>query len=714
MTLRDSLRALVTFQPAPLPLRPGDALDAAGPIETYALAAQAMPALTVPRATWPTWDPQRAAVTGYQRLALIYRCVTIVAYALGTAPVRVIDEANDGEPVEGHPLTLLMRRPNPLMDAAGFWSAVGVRAAVAGFCVVEKERDRLGTVIGLWPLQSAWLKAKQRRDGRYDWDYHVPGVTEPFRLTAEDTLVFTWADTPSGSPYGIGPLEACLRETAVSNELRDHVKRTLEVGAVPMYGLVPEPDARRLTQPEVDALLDAFVARRMGLANAARPVYLQAIKDIKRLGLDFNELAYVELHDLAELGIVQAFGIPASVAQIRVGLEHSDSRANAEVDEAKLYRQTIIPLWARFDGVLSLGLLPEFAGDGSSLALAFDTSDIQALQEDRNAKAPWVIQAFAAGILTQHMALRELAIPPPETDDFYVRGIAVEAIPADAPIPEPPPVPATPSPTMPPPPAMPAGEDAQLARLAATTRGRGSAGRYARAADHRTLIRRVADAREPSIRAYFRDLGARVLRGGLAGDGPAETYALADIDWAAEEAELERILTRLVQLAGDAAYGAINGELGTGISFDLANPHLDQVRGHFRQEITGIVESSREQIQEIATRGAIEGKSVDQIADDLRETFTRWGTGRARTVARTASAYAYNSASVIGYRETGLVDRAQLFDNAEHATDPQPPTNTTCADRDGMIVPLDATDAYIASMHPNCIMAVAGVLIGED
>lgn len=413
----------------------------------------------------------------------------------------------------------------------------------------------------------------------------------------------------------MGPFEACLREIAISNEMRDFLKRMMETGAVPMYGLVPDPEAKKLSQTEIEALLDAFVARRGGLANATRPAYMQAIKEIVRLGFDMNELAYVELHDLSELAIIQAFGIPASVAQIRVGLEHSDSRANAEVDEAKLYRQTIIPLWTRFDGVLSLDLLAEYPGS-ERLAIEFDTSDIEALQEDRNAKAPWVIQAFGASLLSQHMALRELGIPVPDTDDFYIRSFTVEVVPVDQPIPKPEPVQVPPAQEPPP----------QLKALSATTRGRGYAGRYAKAMNSRKLIRRVADAREPSIRAFFRAQGQRLvpkLRQGLATSGPAERYDAA-IDWAAEEAELDRLLTKLYQLAGDTAYGAISEQLGVDLDFDLANPNLDQARELLAQRVTEVTDETRSVIQDVITRAGQDGKTTDEIAAELEQTFNGW------------------------------------------------------------------------------------------
>jgi len=710
MGIFDGIRSIVRYEPVvPAPLAHASApttLDAVGPVEAFALAAQAMPPIGQTKPTWPKWDPERAANIGYNRLALVYRCANIIAHALGTAKVRVVDEAKDGEHVDDHPMRVLMKRPNPLMDEAAFWSAIGIRTAMAGFCVVEKERDRLGNVIGLWPLQSAWLKAKKRRDGRHDWEYRVPRIPAPFELRAEDVLVFTWADTPDGSAYGMGPLEACLREIAISNEMRDFLKRMMETGAVPMYGLVPDPEAKKLTQTEIEALLDAFVARRGGLANATRPAYMQAIKEIVRLGFDMNELAYVDLHDLSELAIVQAFGIPASVAQIRVGLQHSDSRANAEVDEAKLYRQTIIPLWTRFDGVLSLDLLAEFPGS-ERLALEFDTSDIEALQDDRNAKAPWVIQAFGAGILSQHMALRELGIPVPKTDDYYSRSFAVEVVPVDQPIPEPEPA-QTPPPAQEPPP--------QLKALSATTRGRGYAGRYAKAVNSRKLIRKVANTREPSIRAFFRAQGQRLvpkLRQGLATTGPSERYDAA-IDWAAEEAELDRILTKLYQLAGDTAYGAINEQLGVDLDFDLANPNLDQARELLAQRVTEVTDETRSVIQDVITRAGQEGKTTDEIAAELEQTFNGWTGSRAQTIARTESMASFGYASAAGYRESGVVDRIQCFDNPDHNDDYGAEDGLSCADRNGLIAPLEDAELHVRSEHPNGSLSIAPVLTGEE
>jgi hypothetical protein len=146
----------------------------------------------------------------------------------------------------------------------------------------------------------------------------------------------------------------------------------------------------------------------------------------------------------------------------------------------------------------------------------------------------------------------------------------------------------------------------------------------------------------------------------------------------------------------------------------LAHPNLTDVRHLLAERVTGINAESQRVIQNVVTDALGRGVSMDELAAELKGQFATWSDGRAMTIARTESAFAYSSASVVGYRQSGLIDRIMMFDNSAHDTDPQPPTMTTCADRDGRVVGLDEADAYIQSAHPNCVLAVSGILVGES
>jgi HK97 family phage portal protein len=757
MTAWQTLRSIITFggyQPPPMEQRAAQYGGIVTP--TWSVGKPVYPDRTI-----DTYQ------TEYAKLALIFRLTGIVANAVGAAPVRVYAEDSEGGEKElpEHPMRQLMQRPNPQMRESRFLATVSMIATVAGFCLIEKERSPGGRVTGLWTLRSDWAKPIPRRNAPPDWEYTIPG-NRPITMPASDILHITYADRPDGSPFGLGALEVVLREVGMLNVMTDFLKAFFDHGAMPVIGLVPR-EGWSGRQEDADLIKETWRRRYGGLLNSVDPAILKDITDVKRLSFDFNELAYVDLRNIDDLALCQAFGVPPILAGTMFGLERS-TFANYGEARRSFYEDTIAPFWSRMDDVLTLGLLSEFEPPESRIMLQFDTSKIPALQEDRNAKFAALNPVFLGGGIPASVYCAELDLPIPK-EDFYLRGMVQDAIPADDPLNKR--KPPEPKVLVQPPKALPATtsdeedenrsirgilrtsgggkhryefivlhpDDDEARSLAIireyraggwitdtatgqkimvrTSRNIGpSEFRASVAVINRRTVERIARTATPWIAGYFRALGERVLGSMRSSDGPAETRVIEPaLSWDEEADELARVLRRLYALAGETAFAQIGEQFGvTGLSFDLANPNLVNVRGHFAQEIEWLITESREQIQAITNKALIEGASIDDLRATLQETFTRWSDNRATTIARTSSAYAYNSASVIGYRESGVVDRSQLFDNSAHDTDPQAPTFTTCADRDGMIVPLDEVDRYIASMHPNCIMAVAGVLIGED
>jgi HK97 family phage portal protein len=727
-----------------------------GPLETWAAtpdldvrsAGAAIIPYTAGKPTWPKRDVAVFAEQGYERLALVFRCVQVLAASAAAAPMKVYDEATDDE-LPDHPLRQLLRRPNPGMWESRYWSFVTMCVSVAGFCVVEKERADGGRVVNLNPLRPDWCRPVPRDQAPPDWEYRVPGYREPFRLEADDVLVYTYADTPDRWPCGIGPLEVLLREVGQLNAMSDFLKSFFDHGTVPIFGIIPDvPPGAVFGQKEADALKAAWVQRTGGLNKANEPAVLASVKDVKRLGFDFNELAWVDLRDLSDLAICQAFGIHPAMVGARVGLEHSDSRANAAEARKGFYEDTVVPLWDRLDGVTTLGLLPEFDAR-PNVALRFDSSDIPALQEDRNARAAWVVQATLGGAMSVHRMHLELGLPEPEGDDYYLRSIAQSAVPASDPMdeerPRPTP-PAFPPPNQPPPDEGDEDDDQRSAILWAGTNGdaplsgwakrhgldappiwhaivlngHGPAERRAAIGRHnRAMIGRVADRAAPHYRAFFRAQGRRIAEAAvrssaavLVPSGGIQRRDLSEVDWDEEERRLLQVLTRNHQLAGETAFAAVNDALSTSISFDLANPNVRNVLDRLALRVVDINNQTRQDVARVVGEALDEGTTVPDLAKRLRGLFEETYANRSVTIARTESMTAYGEASVLGYRETGLVDRVELLDNPAHDTDPGS-DGLTCAQRNGLVVPLDRASVHIEAEHPNGTLAVAPVLTGE-
>lgn len=73
----------------------------------------------------------------------------------------------------------------------------------------------------------------------------------------------------------------------------------------------------------------------------------------------------------------------------------------------------------------------------------------------------------------------------------------------------------------------------------------------------------------------------------------------------------------------------------------------------------------------------------------------------------------YGEASVLGFAQSGVVDRAQIFDNAAHTQDYGASDGLSCAERDGLICPLAEMMDHIYADHPNGSAVGSPVLTGE-
>lgn len=734
------------------PVGPGPSY---GSREALAAFGPMVPPNAVGRPAWLPRDPATYSREGYEKLALVFRCVLYTANAIASASLRVYDERQDGDEVPDHALRRLMRRPNPTMGETRWLAFVGTVMATAGFCVVEKERTSGGLVTALWPLRPDWLRPVPRPQAAPDWEYRIPGLRRVVRLKAEDVMVFPYADLPDGSPYGIGPLATVLREVALTHRLTDFLKAFFDGGAMPLYGLVPDlQPGMTMTKTDADELRRSWV-RRFGGQELAEPAVLAGIKDVKRLSFDFDELALTDLRDLSDMAVCQAFGIHPSMVGARVGLEHSDSRANAAEARRGFYEDTITPLWARIDDILTLGLLPEFEPAASPLYLEFDKSDIPALQEDRNEKARWAVPAVTGGAMSVHAFHRELGLPLPAGVDYYLRPVALFPVPVTNPL------------ELPAPASGGEGQSSLVVREVLSGNGNGHTVaaigpgdlqsmvddhevrelmartgapelRARSAVEARRLVARVTARSEPLVRRALEEQADRLVRALRAAPGTAlradspdevlaylrltaegdeldrvgpEALAISDVDWGTERRRFGVTVARVHDLAARAAVGLATSVTGVVMAFDLANPYLRSAMEEVGQSIVGIVEETRRRVAQVVTDGLAAGQTVDEVAARLTEVVG--SPGRAATIARTESMNAFGAASEAGYRMSGVVDRAQCFDNPGHTEPYGASDGLTCAERDGLVVALSDASRHRRAEHPNGSFAMAPVLRGE-
>lgn len=681
------------------------------------------------RPQWMRPSIERFDRDAYRKVGLSFRCIQYLANATGSAPIRVYDPASD-EADDSHPLRELLVRPNPGMGEGRFLSFLAMVMAVAGYVVVEKERDLAGNAIGLWPLRSDWLRVIPRQHAQPDWEYRVPGWEEPFLLPAEDAIPITFADTPDGSPLGIGPTEVMLREAQISSALTDFLKAFMDRGALPLYAIIPQdegPGAAQWGKQETrDAVMDAWQARYgQGLTSAVRPLPLVGVKDVKPIGLDFNELAYPELNNLTDARICSAYGVPPVLVGAQVGLDRSTYNNNTEMRKS-FYEDTMTYLWARIDDAFTRHLLPEFE-TRPGWDIRFDTSEVEALQDNENELWQRSTAALSAGGISTHTYQRLIGedphgpdviyqpfnvIPLPVTTGRRARGQVTGTVREGE------------FQVLPIRPMLAEGtrmprfvfrDGRRYVNLAAMTAGEWQQ-RSAIQTTNRNSIDALAAIIEPHLAAFFPAQRDRVLAqlNLRAGDGAPQVRFAEAVNWANEDDLLLRLFAQWWDDASELARQNASSLLGIDIDWNVVNPYVADVQGVLGDRIAGINLSTRIDIEDRLTDLMGKGTTPQEMAESITGLFDETYANRSLTIARTESMMGYGTASMLAYEASGVVQRAQLMDNPKHDTDPGS-DGLTCAERNGLVVPLHAVQRHLSAEHPNGTLSIAPVIapLGE-
>ena len=222
-------------------------------------------------------------------------------------------------------------------------------------------------------------------------------------------------------------------------------------------------------------------------------------------------------------------------------------------------------------------------------------------------------------------------------------------------------------------------------------------GRLAKAAKPAALAARqklFAEA-QPAMAAELVDYFDGLLaRAGIRKDVAFPFDPEADIDWEEEQARLRVILDRWYVTMGDAAFGALGDQLGIELTFNLAAASTKSVRDKIALNVTSITDTLREELRNRVEAAVAEGLSVEQLVvgtDSVPGLGELFGN-RAQTIALTETANAYNTSSVVGYRESGLIDEVDVLDGTG---------DEACAEANGSTWTLAEAEAN-PTEHPNC------------
>jgi HK97 family phage portal protein len=588
----------------------------------------------------------------------VFACLQVIATAIGEPELRVYRTTPAGRVVvPSSPLGDLLARPNPVFALDTLLAYVSACLHVEGNAYWRKLRSgdpETGNVVALWPISPTrigpWTDPHSSDFITAYRYFYAPGRYQD--IPTANIVHFRYGVEDRDHRVGTAPLKRLAREVSSDEQATRYADRLLANLAINGLTLTFDKEAPPIDQATADEL-KARISAAYGGDNAGSTAVLSPGATLTALGFSPEQMDLKVLHRVPEERISAVLGVPAIVAGLGAGLDRS-TYANFSEARESFTETKLLPLWKSLAADLTIQLVPDFTSDRSTV-LAFDTSEVRALATDQNAEAEKLKTLVEAGIISTDEARAEIGLAPRP---------AVRAVPAAA----------SARPhiiTLARPPERKAIED--LPREY----------EQMRADDLPAWVEELA--------AFFESQQRRVVRRLRAGADTA-----SDLVPEAEAALLREMLTPLQLDALDQVQRLVAAELG--ISFQLDDPATRRFLADAGGNISGITDTTREQVRAALIEGQQAGEGIPQLARRLRD-LPGFGASRATLVARTELALSTNASALASYRASGVVVGVRVLDGDSDAA---------CAAMDGRAFPLGQEPA--ALQHPNCVRAFSPVL----
>jgi len=359
--------------------------------------------------------------------APVMACVNWIVRNFPEAPiiVRKRDSEDNWEIDHKHPLTLLMRRPNPFYSGPLLLMAL-MSDFIMGNGYLRKIRSAGDRVVELWWLPAVLVTPKWPESGEVyisHYEYAPGGTTTPEKIPPEDIVHLRWGLDPANTRLGLSPLKSVLREIFTDDEAANFSASLLRNLGVPGVILSPKEGTMGGNKADLEATKKQF-RENFGGDNRGDVLVMSGPTEAHVLSFSPEQMNLRSIRRIPEERISAVLGIPAIVAGLGAGLDRS-TFANMKEAREMAYENGLIPLQRIVGAEFTTQLLVDF-GAIEGAEVAFDLREVRVLQEDENAKATRVQGLVTGGTIKRSEARAQLGYPIEPGDDIYYVPISVD------------------------------------------------------------------------------------------------------------------------------------------------------------------------------------------------------------------------------------------------------------------------------------------------
>ena len=360
------------------------------------------------------------------------------------------------ELIDTHPLLNLLRNPSPGVPANTFYGWITQDLKLQGNAYARKVRKggRRSEVVYLQFLPCDMVTPKGEPELIVkEYIYMVDGVQ--YDIASEDIIHWRYLRDPMDIRVGRSTIASVLKEVAADNQSSTVSYSLLKNNAMPSLMVGPASGDMMVEIMEEDArVLKKRLQEDFCGDNAGGIAVSTAPYSISRMSMSPAELSLDELRRKPEERIASALGLNCMVLGLGAGLERNTYSNYAEARRAA-WEDGMVPLQEQLCAQITMAMIPEYTDLQEDDIVAFDNTEVPALQEDESLRVSRATTLYAAGIIDKAEA-RKMIGEVARTEDEGINsqtgvGVEASAIPAEAPPepavqPEPPTTPPTPQP----------------------------------------------------------------------------------------------------------------------------------------------------------------------------------------------------------------------------------------------------------------------------
>jgi HK97 family phage portal protein len=352
-----------------------------------------------------------------------------VSFSEATLIVKAVDADYVENTITNHPLSILMRRPNPFMSGDIVQQYIMTALHVSGDAYLLKQRNNANQLVALYPLMPESVEAKGNDETLITkYEYNNGNLNQKITIMPEDIVHIRLGLDSTNHRKGFAPLKTVLREIYGDESAGQMATALVANSGVPNVLITPKDEFG--PSPEEAEQIARTYKQKTGGKNRGMPLVLSGAMNVEKLAFSPKELDIGQLRRIPEERISAVLGVPAILAGLGAGLERA-TYSNAKELREFFTENKLIPLWKQIGEELTQQILLVDYTDNVNEYACYDFADVRALQQDTDELYNRLNVGVQGGWITVAEAREAVGLPTDDTQNVYLIANSQMVVPAE-------------------------------------------------------------------------------------------------------------------------------------------------------------------------------------------------------------------------------------------------------------------------------------------